>query len=101
MKTSTELQRYSLSGETMGTRYTALFYAETELDTRPISRSLAHAEGRVDQQMSTWKADSDPDRLQQRTVAGMDSAARGTDHGIVCGAARQPPIGRRLRYRRW
>ncbi len=63
MKTSTELQRYSLSGETMGTRYTALFYAETELDTRPISRSLAHAVGRVDQQMSTWKADSDLNRL--------------------------------------
>ena len=63
MKTSTELPRYSLSGETMGTRYTALFYAETELDTRPISRSLAHAVGRVDQQMSTWKADSDLNRL--------------------------------------
>lgn len=63
MKTSTELQRYSLSGETMGTRYTALFYAETELDTHPISHSLAHAVGRVDQQMSTWKADSDLNRL--------------------------------------
>ncbi|WP_447800739.1 FAD:protein FMN transferase [Pseudomonas kilonensis] len=63
MKTSTELQRYSLSGETMGSRYTALFYAETELDTHPISHSLAHAVGRVDQQMSTWKADSDLNRL--------------------------------------
>ncbi|WP_082097918.1 FAD:protein FMN transferase [Pseudomonas ogarae] len=63
MKTSTELQRYSLNGETMGSRYTALFYAETELDTHPISHSLAHAVGRVDQQMSTWKADSDLNRL--------------------------------------
>lgn len=63
MKTSTDLQRYSLNGETMGSRYTALFYAETELDTRPISHSLAHAVGRVDQQMSTWKPDSDLNRL--------------------------------------
>ncbi|WP_246883113.1 FAD:protein FMN transferase [Pseudomonas sp. Tri1] len=59
MKTSTELQRYSLNGETMGSRYTALFYAETELDIRPISHSLARAVARVDQQMSTWKPDSD------------------------------------------
>ncbi|MCP2073074.1 UNVERIFIED_ORG: thiamine biosynthesis lipoprotein [Pseudomonas lini] len=63
MKTSTELQRYSLNGETMGTRYTALFYAETELDTRTISHSLAGAVARVDQQMSTWKPDSDLNRL--------------------------------------
>ena len=35
MKTSTETQRYSLNGETMGTRYTALFYAEAGLDLPP------------------------------------------------------------------
>lgn len=60
---STELQRYSLNGETMGTRYTALFYAEAGLDTDAINRALAQAVGRVDQQMSTWKADSDLNRL--------------------------------------
>ncbi len=63
MKTSTETQRYSLNGETMGTRYTALFYAEAGLDTDAINRALAEAVGRVDQQMSTWKADSDLNRL--------------------------------------
>ena len=63
MKTSTETQRYSLNGETMGTRYTALFYAEAGLDTDAINRALAQAVGRVDQQMSTWKADSDLNRL--------------------------------------
>ena len=63
MKTSTETQRYSLNGETMGTRYTALFYAEAGLDTDAINRALAQAVARVDQQMSTWKADSDLNRL--------------------------------------
>jgi thiamine biosynthesis lipoprotein len=47
----------------MGTRYTALFYAEAGLDTDAINRALAQAVGRVDQQMSTWKADSDLNRL--------------------------------------
>ena len=63
MKTSTETQRYSLNGETMGTRYTALFYAEAGLDTDAINRALAQAVARVDQQMSTWRADSDLNRL--------------------------------------
>ena len=63
MTTSTETQRYSLNGETMGTRYTAVFYAEAGVDTDAINRGLAQAVGRVDQQMSTWKADSDLNRL--------------------------------------
>ena len=40
MKTSTETQRYSLNGETMGTRYTALFYAEAGLDTDDVGRLI-------------------------------------------------------------
>ncbi|MCS3841643.1 thiamine biosynthesis lipoprotein [Pseudomonas sp. JAI111] len=63
MKTSTELQRYSLNGETMGTRYTALFYAGPGIDTDEVGQRLAHAVARVDQQMSTWKDDSDLNRL--------------------------------------
>ncbi|WP_248795888.1 FAD:protein FMN transferase [Pseudomonas sp. MWU13-2105] len=60
---STELQRYSLNGETMGTRYTALFYADAGIDTDAIGQALAQAVGQVDQQMSTWKVDSDLNRL--------------------------------------
>lgn len=63
MKTCTETHRYSLNGETMGTRYTAVFYAEAGLDTDTINRGLAEAVGRVDQQMSIWKAESDLNRL--------------------------------------
>ncbi len=63
MKTSTELPRHSLSGETMGTRYTALFYANAGIDVDDVGRRLAHAVARVDQQMSTWKPGSDLNRL--------------------------------------
>lgn len=63
MKTSTELQRYSLNGETMGTRYTALFYAGAGIDADEIGQRLSSAVARVDQQMSTWKPDSDLNRL--------------------------------------
>lgn len=69
MKMSTEpyapssLQRYSLSGETMGTRYTALFYAEPQVDAAVINKSLFAAVDNVDQQMSTWKPQSALNRL--------------------------------------
>ncbi|BBP59742.1 FAD:protein FMN transferase [Pseudomonas sp. St316] len=60
---STEWRRYSLNGETMGTRYTALFYAPAKPDIPAVSHALASAVARVDQQMSTWKPDSDLNRL--------------------------------------
>lgn len=63
MKMSTELQRYSLNGETMGTRYTALFYAGAGIDSNRIGHSLACAVARVDQQMSIWKPDSNLNHL--------------------------------------
>lgn len=53
------LQRYSLNGETMGTRYTAVFYAAAPNDTAAIGASLFAAVDKVDQQMSTWKQASD------------------------------------------
>jgi thiamine biosynthesis lipoprotein len=60
---STEAQRYSLSGETMGTRYSALFYAEPPVDEAAINKSLFAAVDKVDQQMSTWKTQSALNRL--------------------------------------
>src|SRR3546814_11542218 len=62
VKMSTELQRYSLNGETMGTRYPALFYAGSGMDTDAVGRSLACAVARVDQPMSIWTPDSDLNR---------------------------------------
>lgn len=61
-------QRYSLNGETMGTRYTALFYAAPGLDEATINRQLFAAVDAVDRQMSTWKPDSDLNRLNAAAV---------------------------------
>lgn len=57
------LQRYTHSGETMGTRYTAVFFAPAGLDEPAIGARLFAAVDKVDRQMSTWKPDSDLSRL--------------------------------------
>ena len=57
------LQRYSLNGETMGTRYTAVFYAPESLETTAIGANLFDAVDKVDRQMSTWNPASDLCRL--------------------------------------
>ena len=71
MKTSSEtpqftdssLQRHALSGKTMGTRYSAVFYSAAGLDESAIGVSLFASVDKVDRQMSTWKSDSDLNRL--------------------------------------
>ncbi|MEO7399718.1 MAG: FAD:protein FMN transferase [Polaromonas sp.] len=62
---ATALQRHSLSGETMGTRYTAVFFAGAGVDVSAIGAGLFAAVDRVDRQMSTWKPDSDLNRLNR------------------------------------
>lgn len=62
-KTSTELQRHALNGPTMGTRWSALFYTAPGFDVAPLQAALQQAVGEVDQQMSSWKPDSDLMRL--------------------------------------
>lgn len=57
------LQRYALNGETMGTRYSAVFFAPADIDHRVIDAALFAAVDQVDRQMSTWKPDSDLNRL--------------------------------------
>ena len=52
-------QRYAVNGVTMGTRYSATFYAPAQLDVAPIEIALRAAVGAVDDQMSTWKPESD------------------------------------------
>ena len=60
---STELLRHSLSGSTMGTRFSAVLQAPAGLDTEALGAVLQTAVDRVDRQMSTWKPDSDLMRL--------------------------------------
>ena len=63
MKMSSNLQRFALNGETMGTRYSAVFFAPAEADLALIGSALLAAVNQVDQQMSTWKPDSDLNHL--------------------------------------
>ena len=64
----TPAQRYSLNGETMGTRYSAVFFAPPGLDAAAIHAQLFAAVDAVDRQMSTWKPDSDLSRLNAAPV---------------------------------
>lgn len=56
-------QRYSLHGQTMGTRYSAVFFAAPGADEAAIGTRLFAAVDEVDRQMSNWKPDSDLNRL--------------------------------------
>ncbi len=59
LKMSTDHARIALNGPTMGTRWSALFYADPEADTGAIRKALQVAVDEVDAQMSTWKPGSD------------------------------------------
>ena len=67
-KMSTDRARIALNGPTMGTRWSALFYAEPGLDPNPLRAALQAAVDEVDAQMSTWKPDSDLMRLNAAPV---------------------------------
>lgn len=67
-KMSTEPVRHALNGPTMGTRWTALFFASPDLDPAPVQAALQAAVDAVDAQMSTWKPDSDLMRLNAAPV---------------------------------
>ncbi|WP_439492769.1 FAD:protein FMN transferase [Bosea sp. (in: a-proteobacteria)] len=68
---STEIpaaERRSLSGSTMGTRYSAVFYAPGDVDERRLTAALQSTLDRVDRQMSTWKPESDLNRLNDAAI---------------------------------
>lgn len=56
-----------ISGETMGTRYSAKFVAD-RVDQTVVGAALFAAVDAVDRQMSTWKPDSDLSRLNAAPV---------------------------------
>lgn len=62
-KTFTDLERQALNGATMGTRWSALFHAPMGFETAELQSSLQSAVDLVDNQMSTWKPESDLNRL--------------------------------------
>lgn len=67
-KTSTDLIRHALNGPTMGTRWSALFFAPPGLDLGPVQAALQKAVEAVDAHMSTWQPDSDLMRLNRASV---------------------------------
>ncbi|GAB4390441.1 FAD:protein FMN transferase [Albidovulum sp.] len=67
-KMSTELVRVALNGPTMGTRWSALFFAGPDVDKEAVRGALQAAVEDVDAQMSTWKPDSDLMRLNAAPV---------------------------------
>ena len=67
-KTSTEFVRHALNGPTMGTRWSALFFAPPNFDAQAARTALQSAVDEVDAQMSTWKPDSDLMRLNRAPV---------------------------------
>ncbi|MFQ0815818.1 thiamine biosynthesis protein ApbE [Brucella anthropi] len=68
-KMSTDLKRNALNGLTMGTRWSATFYAPAGFDPAPLQGALQQAVDAVDMQMSTWKPDSDLMRLNRAPVS--------------------------------
>lgn len=61
-------QRYTLGGATMGTRYSAVFYAPPGFATDALAGALFAAVDEVDRQMSLWLAHSDLNRLNRAPV---------------------------------
>ena len=51
--------RYALNGPTMGTRYAAVFFEVRRDDIAAIAAALQASVDEVDEQMSTWKPESD------------------------------------------
>ena len=71
MKTSTEtapMVRHAINGPTMGARYAAVFFGPEGMTTDALAAALFDAVNRVDQQMSTWKPESDLNRLNAAPV---------------------------------
>lgn len=67
-KTSIERARFALNGPTMGTRWSALFFAKPSFDKGAVQGALKAAVDEVDAQMSTWKPGSDLMRLNAAPV---------------------------------
>ncbi len=56
---SIDPKRIALNGPTMGTRWSALFFADPECDTNALRAALQEAVDQVDTQMTTWSPNSD------------------------------------------
>ncbi|AMY71334.1 ApbE-like lipoprotein [Frigidibacter mobilis] len=67
-KMFTDLRRHALNGPTMGTRWSALFFAPQGCDPEPVRMALQAAVDEIDAQMSSWNPGSDLMRLNAAPV---------------------------------
>ena len=58
------LIRQTLSGATMGTRYSAVFYMPFGTNVAALNAAVFAAVDRVDRQMSSWKAEFGPQSVE-------------------------------------
>ncbi len=88
---SIEPVRRAMSGPTMGTRWSALFFANQSVDIRPLQAALQTAVAAVDESMSTWNPDSALMRLNRARVgewlAVPAELAKVLDLGLTIGRA--------------
>ena len=62
---SIKQQKFMVNGQTMGTYFSAIFFAELGFDASHLANQLQATVQQVDQQMSNWKADSDLTKFNQ------------------------------------
>ena len=84
-KMSTDPIRHALNGPTMGTRWSALFFADPGFDPGPVQAALQAAVDEVDAQMSTWKPDSDLMRLNRAPEGEWIAVPAGLAHVLGLG----------------
>ena len=100
-KTSTELSRHALNGATMGTRWSALFFAEPVFDVAALQHALQFAVTEVDVQMSTWRPDSNLMRINRAAVGEWIEAPPKLIEVLQLRTCHRPRLRWRLRYRPW
>jgi thiamine biosynthesis lipoprotein len=64
----TELKRRALNGPAMGARWSAVLYADDDLDAAALAAALQRAVDDVEREMSAWRPDSDIERLNRAPV---------------------------------
>lgn len=72
--------RHAMNGPTMGTRWSALFFADPGFDAGPMQAALQAAVEGVDASMSTWKPDSDLMRLNRAPLGEWLAVPEGMAH---------------------
>ncbi|MFS8039525.1 FAD:protein FMN transferase [Xanthobacter sp. AM11] len=77
------LHRHALSGPAMGSRWSAVFHAGGDVDEAALTRRLQGAVEQVEQQMSTWRPESDLEQLNAAPVGTWVAIPRELAHVLA------------------